>query len=45
MVPLPPQVNPVFPEVEKGLTAAEVRERKDEPPLRALDLLNRPACG
>jgi len=39
---LPPEVRPLFPEAEKEMTAAELRESKDEQLLRALDLLNRP---
>jgi carboxyl-terminal processing protease len=42
-VPLPPEVSPVFPEVEKGMTAAELRESKDEQLLRALKLLTQSA--
>jgi carboxyl-terminal processing protease len=39
---LPPEVRPLFPEAEKEMTAAELRESKDGQLLRALDLLNRP---
>jgi len=39
---LPPEVRPLFPEAEKEMTAAQLRENKDEQLLRALDLLNRP---
>jgi carboxyl-terminal processing protease len=42
-VPLLPQVNPLFPEREKGMTAGQLRESKDAQLLRALDLLTRPA--
>jgi carboxyl-terminal processing protease len=38
-VPLPSEVSPLFPEAEKGMTIAELRESKDEQLLRALDLL------
>jgi len=38
---LPPEVRPLFPEAEKEMTAAELRESKDKQLLRALDLLNR----
>ena len=37
-----PEVRPLFPEAEKEMTAAGLRESKDEQLLRALDLLNRP---
>ena len=36
---LPPEVRPLFPEAEKEMTAAELRESKDGQLLRALDLL------
>jgi hypothetical protein len=36
-------VSPVFPEAEKGMTAAELRESKEEQLLSALDLLTHPA--
>jgi carboxyl-terminal processing protease len=39
---LPPEVRPLFPEAEKEMTAAELRQSKDTQLLRALDLLNRP---
>jgi carboxyl-terminal processing protease len=42
-VPLPSEVSPLFPEAEKGMTTAELRESKDEQLLRALDLLTQPA--
>jgi carboxyl-terminal processing protease len=38
-VRLPSEVSPLFPEAEKGMTIAELRESKDEQLLRALDLL------
>jgi carboxyl-terminal processing protease len=41
-VPLSPEVTPLFPEAEKGMTATELRESKDEQLLRALDLLTQP---
>ena len=40
---LPPQVPPLFPAAEKGMTPAELWESKDEQLLRALDLLTQPA--
>jgi carboxyl-terminal processing protease len=42
-IPLPPEVSPLFPEAEKGMTTTELRESKDEQLLRALDLLTPPA--
>jgi carboxyl-terminal processing protease len=41
LVPLPPEASPLFPDVEKGMTAEELRQSKDEQLLRALGLLNR----
>jgi carboxyl-terminal processing protease len=43
IVRLPPDVMPLFPEAEKGMTPAQLRARKDEQLLRALDLLIQPA--
>jgi hypothetical protein len=43
VVPLPPDVTPLFPESERGMTPAQLRAHKDEQLLRALDLLTRPA--
>jgi carboxyl-terminal processing protease len=42
-VPLLPEVTPLFPEAEKGMTTTELRESKDKQLLRALDLLTQPA--
>jgi carboxyl-terminal processing protease len=42
VVPLPPDVTPLIPEREKGMTAAELQASGDKQLLRALDLLNRP---
>jgi len=42
LVPLPPEVTPLFPEAEKGMTITELRESHDEQLLRALDLLTSP---
>lgn len=41
-IPLPPEVTPLIPSNEKGLTAEELRNSKDVQLLRALDLLLRP---
>lgn len=41
-VPLPPEVTPLFPEAEKGMTITELRKSQDEQLLRALDLLTSP---
>ena len=40
-VPLPEQVNPLFPEEERNMTPEELRENKDRQLLQALDLLVR----
>jgi len=42
MVALPPEVAPLIPEKERGMTAAQLRASGDEQLLRALDLLSRP---
>jgi carboxyl-terminal processing protease len=42
LVPLPPEVTPLFPGVEKGMTIRELRESQDKQVLRALDLLTNP---
>ncbi len=39
VVPLPPEVTPLIPAAEEGLTAEEFRKSKDAQLLRALDLL------
>jgi carboxyl-terminal processing protease len=39
---LPPDVRPLFPEAEKEMTTAELRESQDAQLLRAIDLLSRP---
>jgi carboxyl-terminal processing protease len=44
-VPLPPEVSPVFPEAEKGMTTTELRESKGEQLLSALDLLTHPLAS
>jgi carboxyl-terminal processing protease len=43
VVPLPPDVTPLFPEAERGMTSAQLHSRKDEQLLRALDLLTQEA--
>jgi carboxyl-terminal processing protease len=43
VVPLPPGVGPLFPDAERGMTPAQLRARRDEQLLRALDLLIQPA--
>jgi carboxyl-terminal processing protease len=43
VVRLPPDVTPLFPQAERGMTPAQLRARKDEQLLRALDLLIQPA--
>jgi hypothetical protein len=42
-VSLPPNVTPLFPQAEKGMTEEELRASKDEQLLRALDLLSHQA--
>jgi carboxyl-terminal processing protease len=42
VVSLPPDVTPLIPEAEKGMTPAGLRVSKDEQLLKALDLLSRP---
>jgi carboxyl-terminal processing protease len=42
LVPLPPEVPPLFPEAEKGMTITGLRQSHDEQLLRALDLLTNP---
>ena len=42
LVPLPPEVTPLFPEAEKGMTITELRKSQDEQLLRALELLTNP---
>lgn len=39
---LPPDVRPLFPEAEREMTTAELRESQDAQLLRAIDLLSRP---
>ncbi len=41
VVPLPPEVTPLIPTTEEGLTAEEFRKSKDVQLLRALDLLQK----
>jgi carboxyl-terminal processing protease len=42
VVSVPPDVTPLLPEQEKGMTVAELQASGDEQLLRALDLLHRP---
>ncbi len=41
VVPLPPEVTPLIPTAEEGLTAEDLRQTKDVQLLRALDLLQK----
>ena len=42
LVPLPPEISPLIPETERGITAEKLRASGDEQLLKALDLLSRP---
>jgi carboxyl-terminal processing protease len=42
LVPLPPEISPLIPETERGMTAEKLRASGDEQLLKALDLLSRP---
>jgi carboxyl-terminal processing protease len=42
LVPLPPEISPLIPETERGMTAEKLRASGDEQLLKALDLLSWP---
>jgi carboxyl-terminal processing protease len=42
LIPLPPEISPLIPEKERGMTGEKLRASGDEQLLKALDLLSRP---